>query len=803
MRRNITWAVGAALLLEVFFLTATARAVITKSVPLREVIQAEHYIFTAKVERLDPEKPAVVLIAETDLKGQAPFRRLPIKLVGDREAQRHEHTPKLLKRLAPDLPLVVFARKTGARYIAFGYTNGTWFQMIGHSDGGGVVRWEFTHCEPYLRRTFKGTTAELAQVLRDGLAGTRAPPEPDPQEPPDLGPEVQHDTGGGPRGSAKDVDGSTVGRGGRIGSGPILAVIPTFVVLGPVALLAALFPAVFGGLALSLRRWMLPLSVASVNSAVYLAHAWFAPRYPGSWWAGPFALWMTLCLLTLPAATWLCRPRRALVQSPVQTAAPVPGRRDQVVLSILAMAGMVFVFYHWRRGTLLQPPWEQLLVISIVVSAGALHILLLRLMARRPAAERLPGADGIMLWTLVLACAAMAVTSRARHLAAGAGDVRVVWTFQPQERGAFLSSPLVKDGRIYAAAVHGGGLADNGAVYCLDRATGKVVWKFDEDGALLQVFSSPCLADGRLYVGEGLHEDRGCKIYCIDAASGRKLWHFETASHTESSPCVVDGRLFTGAGDDGVYCLDATTGALVWHFNEPVHIDANPIVVDGRLYVGSGVSRAHRRTEVLCLNAEDGTVVWRKPTNLPVWGSPTIDRGQVFFGLGDGKLNRSAPSFGAASGAVLALDIADGRQLWRCDVAGAVLTRPAIDTSLVYVGSNDRNCYAIDRRDGTVHWKRDLGSPVVAAPSVVGSQLYVVASGGRVSCLRGDRGDIVWTFDVAAYSGAGPQLLSTPAVVRSGSSAGAGERQRIYFGAGLEGPLGSTAALFCLDGTRP
>ena len=50
--------------------------------------------------------------------------------------------------------------------------------------------WAFTLCEIYLRRTFKGTTEELASVIRDVQAGKRKAPPYDAKEPPGLGPEL-------------------------------------------------------------------------------------------------------------------------------------------------------------------------------------------------------------------------------------------------------------------------------------------------------------------------------------------------------------------------------------------------------------------------------------------------------------------------------------------------------------------------------------------------------------------------------------------------------------------------------------
>src|SRR5436309_2926718 len=103
------------------------------------------------------------------------FRRLKGRLrwregsaTTTRRAAKYKHPPQLLKRLAPKIPLVLFVNQRENRLTAFGYTNGTWFQMVGQKgeDGQRVV-WAFTHCEPYLRRTFKGTTAEMRQAVID------------------------------------------------------------------------------------------------------------------------------------------------------------------------------------------------------------------------------------------------------------------------------------------------------------------------------------------------------------------------------------------------------------------------------------------------------------------------------------------------------------------------------------------------------------------------------------------------------------------------------------------------------------
>src|SRR5262249_52442166 len=194
-------------------------------------------IFVGKVEKILPDRPGMVVTAGAALKGKVPFTRMPVNLSGDAEGKREKHPEAILKRLAAGMEIVFFVSKRGETYEAFGFTNGTWFQMVGQGDKPEEVTWLFTHCEPYLRRTFKGTTEELKQVVTDGLSGKKAPPPADEKEPPGLGPEVKPDD------KPKDPPAA---KGGPA-SLPF-AVVPTFVLIGPLAILAALFPTVFGGL---------------------------------------------------------------------------------------------------------------------------------------------------------------------------------------------------------------------------------------------------------------------------------------------------------------------------------------------------------------------------------------------------------------------------------------------------------------------------------------------------------------------------------------------------------------------------
>jgi outer membrane protein assembly factor BamB len=368
-------------------------------------------------------------------------------------------------------------------------------------------------------------------------------------------------------------------------------------------------------------------------------------------------------------------------------------------------------------------------------------------------------------------------------------ESRVAWLFEPPVRGAIIASPCLAGDCVYVNAI-ADGIVPRGAVYCLNAADGQVRWKFDDDGEMLHSYSTPCVADNRLYVGEGMHANFVCKLRCLDAQTGRKLWEFAADGHIESSPCVVSGAVFFGAGDDGVYCLDAVTGARRWHLPGPWHVDASPAVVDGRLYAGSGGSRRRTWRGCLCIDASRGMVLWREATDLPAWGSPAVDGDQVYFGLGNGRLTEPPPPPEKPAGAVLCLETGTGKSRWRYSVAGAVFTRPTARGGHVFFGSADGACYCLDR-EGQLCWRRELGSPVLTSPALAGDRVYVAASGGKVYCLDAQTGEPAWTFDMARHAQREPFLLSSPAV-----SGGAGPRQ-LYLGGELRGPQ-SDGVLYCL-----
>jgi outer membrane protein assembly factor BamB len=173
-------------------------------------------------------------------------------------------------------------------------------------------------------------------------------------------------------------------------------------------------------------------------------------------------------------------------------------------------------------------------------------------------------------------------------------------------------------------------------------------WAYQTGG---DVYSSPAVVDGKLYVGS---TDKNW--YCLDAYTGAKIWSFPIGHYVRTSAAVAGGKVFTGADDGYFYAIDADTGGELWKTSAGGHFPnllaapeaeprSSPIVINNRLYVGSLDGK------VYCLDTADGSVEWTYTTGGPIMGSPAYSDGTIYIASTDGYL--------------YALEAADGDFIWQ------------------------------------------------------------------------------------------------------------------------------------------
>ncbi len=821
------------LLTALLLVAAPASAVIMKLTPLAEILEGDDYILVVAVDKVDPDKPSAVFVVEKKLKGEPPYERIPVNMAGNDEAKKAGDTKTILDRLDSTRKVVFFVSKRGKNHNAKAFVEGSWFSVHGVEDPADkVVRWSFQSGEPFLRRTYKGTSAELIKVIEDGLAKKAKPPAPNEKEKEGYGPAVE-------KKEPKKCD-ESFRLDDSDSSLALFGVIPSVVLLGPLAIIAALFPGVFAPMAIGMKRWRAFLVVASTNSTLALVYWLVITEWPsivpGGWAFGLKAFTVYLTVIAAIGLSWAGRRyRRMVAEDPTLT--NIPNKTEIYALAGLsAFAGLsalsVAWFADWQWRTNLDLPLREFTFIGISVFVATLYAgyrYLTRHVDHTPAGtppDRRLSISGEMigLGTLVLCGFTFLVASGSRDTVASGtetGDAEAIGprfidakTFEFKKTTEVMSRITIVGDRLYFGTRLGGS-TPGGHIICADRMTGEEKWRFGDDDQMLPVFSTPTVLDGKLYCGEGTHEDKKCRLFSVDVATGKPAWDhpIATTSHTEGAPAVAGGKVIFPAGDDGLIAVDAKTRAELWRLRggkeAGIHIDASPAVSGNRVFVGSGLYTF----VAVALDTDTGKELWRTDLKLRAFGAPLALGKHVYYGVGTGNLGADVHDYKEEgehkdkepAGAVVCLEAETGKEVWRFDLSRSVHAGLAGDGFSIYATARDGHVYAIDRKTGKLRWKTGIGAAITSVPAVATSgglpvAVYAVSSEGVAVCLNPHTGKVVWQKPLPGFhldEKGENAVLSGPTVVTTLTPTGS--KRTIYIGAMTVDPDNTakkTAAVF-------
>jgi len=116
-------------------------------------------------------------------------------------------------------------------------------------------------------------------------------------------------------------------------------------------------------------------------------------------------------------------------------------------------------------------------------------------------------------------------------------------------------------------------------------------------------------------------------VVCLDSATGKEKWKYWTAGAIKSSPTWWQGRIYAGSADGWVYCLDAVTGKMSWRYRVAPEerrigllgglgsawpVWSNVLVHDGVAYAAAGIRGKLDGSALAALDAKTGAVRWEK-----------------------------------------------------------------------------------------------------------------------------------------------------------------------------------------------
>jgi outer membrane protein assembly factor BamB len=243
--------------------------------------------------------------------------------------------------------------------------------------------------------------------------------------------------------------------------------------------------------------------------------------------------------------------------------------------------------------------------------------------------------------------------------------------------GPVSSAPLLTEDALYVAT-------DTDHVIALARSNGEVLWRYKRDpteGFAIAGHAGLSRDGRRIFAG---FSDGA--VVALDASDGHVLWQIDTSEDlidleenskrfrdVDTTPVIVEDRIYVASFSGGLYALDAATGTLRMR-NESL----------------IGITAIQKARDALILSSADlGLICLDVPGDTPRWIHP-IERGSAGQPAVAGETIYVAESLGA----LLAVSLADGREIGRVESAQGFTGQPSLAAGHGFILSNAGRVYA-------------------------------------------------------------------------------------------------------------
>ncbi|UFH53968.1 PQQ-binding-like beta-propeller repeat protein [Spirosoma sp. KNUC1025] len=294
------------------------------------------------------------------------------------------------------------------------------------------------------------------------------------------------------------------------------------------------------------------------------------------------------------------------------------------------------------------------------------------------------------------------------------GKLKLKWAFAFPEANQVRSKPAIVGNWLIVGSQFG-------EVYCLNKQSGKIGWRFLAKSAIRGAISVVQNRDGL----RAFFCDNNTNVYALDVTTGKLLWESKTGQHPQSgntgSVAVYDDKVYVPltsievasvldptypccSSSGEIVALDARSGKAIWRHR---------VIADEAKVAGK---------------RKDGSAFYG-PSGAIVWSSPTVDakRGLLYYGTGE---NYTSPAT-TTSDAIQALDLKTGKLVWSFQA-----TR---DDTWNLACPGNPNC---PEKVGPDY---DFGMAPILVKQPGGRDLLVVGQkAGIVYGLSPDNGNVVW-----------------------------------------------------------
>lgn len=341
------------------------------------------------------------------------------------------------------------------------------------------------------------------------------------------------------------------------------------------------------------------------------------------------------------------------------------------------------------------------------------------------------------------------------------GRISLKW--QSALGGSVYDTPLVSGGRVFV-------LDTLGMLSALRQSDGRKIWSRP---VMLGFGMDSTPAIWKDFVVSPGTDSAGGFVAAYDVASGGRKWRTRLSVDLYASitaPAVFGDSVYVSAGTT-IYALSASTGKVLWKTRvttSPDGIVAGPVAVSG---YGEFVVAAGVDGHVYALDAATGAVRWDVNAGGGIYhGGPAIYSGIVY--VPEGRGGDEGGGFD-----ICALQVSDGRLLWRSYAGDDVHVTPAAGQGRVFIGSIDEGVRALNSTTGALLWTADYQGEVWGAPMLANGVVYV-GTDQQLVAYNAATGVMVYISQISS----GNASMSSPAVVNGRVYMGSGDNAVLVLG---------------------
>ena len=334
--------------------------------------------------------------------------------------------------------------------------------------------------------------------------------------------------------------------------------------------------------------------------------------------------------------------------------------------------------------------------------------------------------------------------------------------------------------------IFGGGYT----LYALNAETGAVYWRHDYTGRPgeppnpnvdgTRIFSSPVVADGKVFFGTDVDGQRGYEGYVVAAslATGNPVWEYHTDVDTSghvlydgcgsvwSSPTLLPslGLVVIDVADchftnppptaESVIALHMSNGSFAWRYR-PARKDSD-CDLDFGATVNAGID-SNGKVSFLGVGSKDGTYYSIDPTTGKLQWRTNV----VFGGFTGGFIATAAYDGTNVYGATAIGDFGrfEGPGEERCDPSNPR------DTLI-----QNPSMHAFDAKTGAVLWQDDNSASFSPTTVAAGMTFTPLADSGVIDVRDTSNGDLVYAIALQQTCWSGVATVGDALVLGTGSS---------------------------------